>query len=374
MINRGGAALAYKPNLGEVVDRHRRLWTGQMPHAILARIDPDELPFVDPLSHCPDYQAMAAAWNHNYCARRAIEDDLLPVARVSFGSAAFGAYLGAEVTFAGGAGWSHPLLDDYDRLAGLRFDEENLWVRRQREACACFVRIAQGKFALCETEPIDGMNLAELLRGSAAYTDVYDRPADLHRLLDFACDFNIRFIEMQRAILAPCLYYAADQPEAPLSGSLGATPGLFSMFRIWLPGEAIWISVDAYGLCSPRAFRTFGAPYLRRSLEHFGGGWIHIHSSALHLLPELVKLPGVLGLGIQDDPNGARGMAQLAEVRKLTGGLPLQIDCTGQELADGLAGGTLPGGVMYMVRQGVPDIEAANSLMVRVRDYRVRGR
>ncbi|MCP4291592.1 MAG: hypothetical protein GY780_07130, partial [bacterium] len=108
-------SLEYKPALNEVVDRHRLLWSSQLSNGILARIDPAELPFIDPLTHCPDVPAMAAAWDHNYRVRREVEDDLLPVARVSFGSAAYGGFLGAKVAFHDGAGWSYPLLADYSQ-------------------------------------------------------------------------------------------------------------------------------------------------------------------------------------------------------------------------------------------------------------------
>jgi hypothetical protein len=355
-------SLEYKPGLADVVERHRRLWTRQMPDGILARIDPAEIPFTDPLQFCPDIPAMAAAWEQNYRARKDVEDDLIPVARVSFGSAAFAAFLGAEILFDGGAGWCRPLINDYSQLDDLAFDEQNEWIQRQLEACRFFVQAAQGKFALCETEPMDGLNLVEGLRGSAAYTDLYDHPAEVHRLLDFAVRINIRLIEMQRAILQPCQVYQG---------------GNFSMFRIWLPGQAVWMSVDAYGLCAPPVFRKFGAPYLQRTIDHFSGGWIHLHSTSLHLLPELALLdqkqgahPSLLGLNIYDDPNGPRALSQLKRIRQIVGDIPLQVDCRADELQQGLVDHTLPGGVMYMVKSGVHTIHQANRLMEQVRAYR----
>lgn len=348
-------SLEYKPSLSEVVERHRLLWSRRLPNGILARVDPAGLPFIDPLSHCPDIPAMAAAWDHNYRVRREVEDDLLPVARVSFGSAAYGGYLGAKVTFDSGAGWSYPLLADYNQLDQLHFDEQNEWIQRQQEACRCFVQTAQGKFALCETEQMNGLNLVELLRGTAVYTDFFDYPDELHRLLDFAGAFDIRFTEMQRDILAPCLKYQE---------------GVFSIFRIWLPGRAVWVSVDAYGLCSSKVFREFGAPYLQRVIDHFGGGWIHVHSNDVRLLPEIVKLVGILGIGIYDDPGAPRGFERLAQIRQVTGDIPLQIDCRVEELEQGLAKGDLPGSVMYIAKNGEGTIAQVNRLMEKVRAYK----
>lgn len=347
--------LAYKPDLVEVVDRHRRLWTGKSPNAILAAFFPDNLDFIDPLTCTPDIQAMAHAWEHNYRARVELHDDLLPVGRVSFGSAAFGAYLGAEVTFETWGGWTRPLLDDFSNLERLTFNPENEWVRLQAQACRLFVQLARGKFGLCETEPIDGLNLVELLRGSRAYTDIFDYPAELHRLLEIASDFNIRFIEYQRDILQPCLEYE---------------DGSFSMFRIWLPGRAVWISVDAYGNCSPEVFLEFGKPYIQRSIDYFSGGWVHVHAFALHLLPEIMRMRGVLGIGVCDDPGVPTSFEKLAYIRSITRSMPLQIDCSCEQLEHGIRDGTLPGGVMYMVRTGVETITAANKIMADVRCYR----
>ena len=346
--------LEYKPALQEVVGRHRRLWGREMRRQVLAEIRPAELLLKDPLAPCPHIPGMVEAWDHNYRTRLPVQDDSLPVARVSFGSAAFAAYLGAEVIFDGSGGWCKPFLKTYDQLDHLQFDPRNEWILRQQEACRCFEQASRGKFAVCETEPIDGLNLVEALRGSAVYTDVFDYPSETHRLLDFSVEFNIRLLEMQRKIIAPSLYYEG---------------GLFSMFRIWLPGDAIWMSVDAYGNCSPRVYREFGTRYLQRAIDHFGGGWIHIHSFAIHLIPDLIKLKGVLGLGIYDDPNAKRGFPLLPEIRRLTGDLPLQVDCTGPELDEGLKNKTLPGGVMYVIKEGVRTVAEANKLMERVRDY-----
>jgi hypothetical protein len=349
-----GVDLEYKPGLADVVERHRKLWGRKLGDGILARLDPAELPFDDPLQYCPHVQRMAAAWESNYRVRRHVEDDLIPVARVSFGSGAFGGFLGAKVSFGGGPGWSHPLLESYEQLDQLHYDPGNEWILRQGQACQTFLGIARGKFALCETEPMDGLNLVEVLRGGKVYLDVYDHPQELHQLLQFSVEFNIRLIDMQRQIIAPELYYSG---------------GIFSMFRIWLPGETPWMSVDTYGQCSRAVFEEFGAPYLQQTIDHYGGGWIHLHSSATHLIPLLIQLKGVVGIGIYDDPAAPRGFDLLSNIRAITGDIPLQVDCQGYELINGLSKHSLPGGVMYMVRKGIDTIDQANRLMERVRVY-----
>lgn len=347
----------YKPNLAETVERHRRLWTRQLPHQILAAVmSVDELPFIDPAVQCPNLESMFNAWDSNYYHRQAILDDHIPVGRVSFGSAAFGGFLGAEVTFEYGIGWAHPFLKNYSQIDELIYNPQNLWIVRQQEACRYFVAHAGGKFPLCETEVLDGLNLVEGLRGSKAYTDIYDYPEGVHRLLEFSSDFNIQILNMQRKILAPSLFYQ---------------DGIFSMFRIWLPGETPWMSVDAYGNCSPHIFSEFGSPYLQRMINNYGGGWIHLHSHALHLLPEIVKLDRVVGIGICDDPNTPGGFDQLDSILQVTHDIPLQIDCSAGQLIKAILDHSLPGNIMYMVRDGVSTIDQAKRLMDKVRTYRI---
>jgi len=350
------SSFAYKPFLDQTVERHRRFWTRQMQNEILVGIKfIDELPFIDPGSQCPDIEAMFHAWDVYYSARRDVLDDHIPVARVSFGSAAFAGFLGADVSFEYGIGWAHPFLENYDQIDTLRFDPDNPWILRQMEACRYFVTHAMGKFPVCETETIDGLNFVEALRGSHAYTDVYDEPEGVHRLLKFSSDFNIRIIDKQREILAPNLYYH---------------DGVFSMFRTWLPGEAVWISVDAYGNCSPKIFREFGSPYLQRMMDYYGGGWVHVHSHALHNLTEIIKLKNLVGIEIADDPNAPSGFQQLQKIKKITGDIPLQVDCNAEEFLRAMQSHTLPGNVMYMIIEGIKSVSQANRLMDEARNYR----
>jgi len=346
--------LAYKPNLLQTVERHRQLWTGKMREGILARIDPEELPFVDFLAAIPDVPATAQAWDHNFRIRTEVHDDLLPVAKVSFGSAAFGGFLGAEVLFKGGAGWARPLLKDYSQLGQLRWDPDNPWIQRQLEACHYFLTAAQGKFALTETETIDTLNFVENVRGSAAFTDLYEHSDELKRLMDFACDFNIRLIETQREILAPASRYQE---------------GMFFPHQIWLPGQPVWLSVDAYGLCSPKTFEELGRPWLQRIVDHFGSGWLHVHAAGMYLLPVLVNLKKLWAIQVGEDPGFPRPFEALADIRASTGDLPLMIDCTGEELERGITDRTLPGGTMYCVLEGVATVKETNRLMEKVRAY-----
>ena len=97
---------------------------------------------------------------------------------------------------------------------------------------------------------------------------------------------------------------------------------------------------------------------------------MHIHSHALHNLGEIVKLDKLVGIGVADDPNVPGGFEELEKIRAITGDIPLQIECSAQQLQKGMQNRTLPGNVMYVVNQGVETIDQANRLMDEARAYR----
>jgi hypothetical protein len=108
-------------------------------------------------------------------------------------------------------------------------------------------------------------------------------------------------------------------------------------------------------------------------MDYYDGGWIHLHAHALHLLPELVKLDKLVGIGICDDPNVPGGFEQLSRIRKVTLDIPLQIDCSASQLEKAIVNKTLPGNIMYMIMGGLETVDKANRLLDRIRDYRAVG-
>ena len=60
----------------------------------------------------------------------------------------------------------------------------------------------------------------------------------------------------------------------------------------------------------------------------------------------------------------------VSEIQQRTGDMPLVLDLDYEPFVAKLDRRELAGGVMYRV-QGVPDVDTANRLMERVREYRV---
>jgi hypothetical protein len=207
---------------------------------------------------------------------------------------------------------------------------------------------------LCATsiiETCDSLNFAENVYGSGVFLEIYDHPRELLELFDFAYELNVRLIEMQRVHIRR-------------HGS-----GYFDLHEEWLPGDCVWLSVDAWGHCSAEVFRKLGKAHLQKIVDRFGSGWLHMHNTHLHLLEEVVTIRGLVGIGILDDPNQTPCFGRLERIQAMTGDIPLQINCRKDDFLASLEGRTLPRNVMYWIDSGVESVEEANRIMERVRDY-----
>ena len=94
-----------------------------------------------------------------------------------------------------------------------------------------------------------------------------------------------------------------------------------------------------------------------------------MHNYALHLLEEIVSLKNLLGIGIIDDPGQLRCFPSLREIQKITRDIPLQINCSKDEIVDGITNRSLPRNVMYWVVGGVKSVREGNKIMELVYEY-----
>lgn len=350
-------AVKFKQNLEETIARNRALWGRESQGRVLAKIDLDSCRSFETWDRaiapdvCPDAAKMLNVFFDDFAKRADLLDDGTPTARPNIGDAAFGAYAGAEITFVQGGGVSKPMLDDLGEMDRLSYDPHSRWLAHLEESTRFFSEACEGACPTSIIETVDGLNFAENVMGPKAFFEIYDHPQELLRLFDFALEFNVRMIEMQRKYIKKW------------------NGGYFDLHEEWLPGDCIWLSIDAWGLCSPESFRSLGRHHLQRIMDHFGGGWIHMHNSHLHLLDEIVGLDGLVGIGILDDPRQELCFERLSRIQEVTHDIPLQIWCTKDQLLRGIAARTLPRNVMYWVTSGVATVEEGNRIMEMVRDY-----
>jgi hypothetical protein len=349
--------MRYKKNLDEVIDRNRRLWNREATGKILAKIDLEAGGTMRMWERalapgtCPDYRKMFEVFRQEFQRREFLRDDAVPTARPNIGDYGFGAYVGAEVVFGEGGAYAKPFLSSLDDVKTLRFDPENSWVRLLEESTRYFAQAAEGLCATSIVETNDGLNFAENVFGSGVFLEIYDHPRKLLELFDFAFEVNVRLIELQRKSIQ------------------SYDGGYFDLHEEWLPGDCVWLSIDAWGNCSPQDFRRLGKHHLQKMVDYFGTGWLHMHNSHLHLLEEVVSVKGLVGIGILDDPKQVPCFGRLAAIQRVTGDIPLQISCGREQFLRSLDQGSLPRNVMYWIDSGVESVAEANAIMERVHEY-----
>lgn len=349
--------MKFKKNIDEVIKRNKKLWSGNMAKGILAKIDVNELNTIELWEKvllpqfCPDYKKMLDVFLDFFKRREFLLDDAIPCARPNIGDSAFGAYLGAELIFGNTGGFAKPLLKNLDNIKNLRYDPENYWINYLINATKYFAKKSEGLFATSIIETMDSLNLAENLYGSNVYLEIYNNTEKLMKLFDFGYQFNIRMIEEQRKYIKKI------------------ENGYVDIHEEWLPNKCIWLSIDAWGNCSSETFRRFGIYHLQKIIDYFGGGWLHMHNSHLHLLEEVMKIKNLVGIGILDDPKQIKCFTRLKDIQKITNDIPLQICCDKKEFICALKNKSLPHNVMYWINSGVESVEEANKIMDLVYGY-----
>jgi hypothetical protein len=345
----------YKPTLSDTIRRFRRLWARDCRDEILVKIDvqdPRTPTVMNAMAKVPDIEAVVDEWEKGFELNREIRDDNLPVVYGDLGGYIIGGFLGARVSWGTGGAYPEQLIPDMKRWRDfVRFDEQNEYFRLHMRYLSRLAERSRGRFGYTEMIAIDGLNFLDCVRHGEAYTDVYDHPREVREVLDCASDLNMDLVRRQRKLM----------PH--IEG------GRFNLYQIWTPGETIFISVDAYNQCGPEVFESFGRRYVQRLADEFGGGWLHLHSDAMRLLPSYRSIANLVAVGFEDWIKPPFAIDHLREIRDALGDMPLMINISRERLLAMMGERTLPGGVLYWV-SGVRSADDANRLAEMACVYR----
>jgi len=349
----------YKPLINESVERFGMLWNRESVDRILVKIDiqdPKTPTVMNAMAQVPDFEKVVDEWEKGFDLNKDVRDDNLPAVYGDLGAYIFGGFLGASVTWGTGGAYSEKLIADMRNYKDfMHFDETNKYYNLQLDYLRYLKERSKGKFCFTEMLAIDGMNFLDCIRGGDAYTDVFDYPKEVGELLDFSSDLNVRFIRKQRTII--------DRYRG----------GRFNPYAIWTPGETIFISVDAYGQCGQEVFERHGRKYVQRLIDEFHGGWLHVHSDAMRLLPAYVTLKGLVAIGLEDWIKPPRAIENIENILEITGDIPLMINITKDEFISRTNDKTLPGNILYWI-SGVKTVQEANATAEVAYRYRSKYR
>jgi hypothetical protein len=359
--------LAYKPDAAEVIARLRLLYRREARDRIFATMSVPtravaefQQRYPGPDCDYPEPADRASFWDGLFRERAVVQDDSLPCAYLSeFDQGLYGGLLGGDVRFMCHPenGWISsmvpPLLSDWPAFDRLQFDTSHPWWKRYLNQMRVFVEAGAGKWGISHFILIDALNFVfELVGATEAYLGVKDRPETVRQAIDFAYELNVAV------------------QEAFFDNVPAFDGGTFSNFAQWLPGRIVSESLDPYHMTSVDFFEQWGREPAERIMKHFDGGVIHLHGNGRHLFEAAASLERLIAILMLDDVGYPPAIEEITALRDRCSDVPLSCFVSYEQFVRRLEQNALPGGVMYQVT-GVPDADAANRLMEKVRAYRV---
>jgi hypothetical protein len=358
--------LEYKKNTGEVLDRLRLLYENRAQDRIFAQFETpnkvlDEFNRKNPegFRDYPDPQERIVFWDRLLKEKTNLEDDSLPLAYLSeFDQGLYGGLIGGNVQFmTHDNGWVSsmvaPILEKLSDISTLTVNESSIWFQIYESQMKIFAEGAEGKFGISHFILIDGLNFAfELVGATETYTALVDQPETVREVIDFAYELNS---------IVQQTYFDFN----PLFDG-----GTFSNMAQWIPGRIVSESVDPFHMTSVDYFEKWGRENVEKIYSQFDGGVVHIHGNGRHLFNAVRSLKGLKAIYLGDDTGFPLAFDILGDIKKITGNIPLVVSTDFGAFTLALEKKKLQGGVFYKVA-GAPDIDTANRVMEKVREYRI---
>lgn len=167
----------------------------------------------------------------------------------------------------------HKALSGYDKLAS---------------CVRIFVSDTQGPF-----------DNAHLIMGHKIYTEIYDNPERVHRLMEMVTDTYVRFTRAQKEIIGE-----NKNSDYHYHSALKAR-------------GAVRVCDDSGINLSAQFYREFSKKYNEQALQRLGGGWIHYCGGGQQILPEVLSSAGVYGINFGNpEKQDIAAVMKLAHPRK----------------------------------------------------------
>jgi hypothetical protein len=253
----------------------------------------------------------------HWAQREGLDDDLLPSVYPWFGIAEHSAIVAGDIHFAEATSYQVPYITEWEKLDSIVLSEDNKWFKMLMDGFRYLRERSEGRF-LVRLRGADGpMDMANALRGNALFTDFYDCPGEVHRLLSL-CEGAMRWsFEHQKKY--------AHQIEG----------GWITGYSVWLPGNSAGhISEDASVMCSPDMYRQFGRPYTEKFCAAHDQVLVHLHGLGRHAFPGIAGIPQFGCVEISNDPNAPRGMELFKRYEKILENKTVMLHLNREELEE----------------------------------------
>ncbi len=356
----------YKANFQHTVQRYQQLWEGRMMDGIIARIQVRDSQVQRDafMANVPDIEKMFDDYLAYWKTSSRVEDDTLPVIAPHFGTGIEGGYFGADVSYNDATSWCSHMEDLLEHPEKIRYDPDNDSVSLIRK-CARYYKEKNQERCIVGPPNIDCPgDILYMLRGSQIYLDFLENPEFIKQLLQSIGESILQFRDEMWDMLP--LYEG----------------GTFNgWMNWWVPGRTGLLGDDVWLTCSLDIYREFGFPVHQEMANSFGKAWFHLHNLGLHLIPAIAEMKNLICLELSEDPNvEIKGLELLRKVKiQIPDELVVKVSVRPKEFVEALDAGTLRGNTIYDVceenYQDIDywDIDFANRLMERVREYRFSG-
>jgi hypothetical protein len=305
------------------IDRYRALCLGHGSGVCVVTSFPDRtlgedlrtFDFNRPAEHRRYWDRLIQTINRRIEIRQNVDDDWIPGITLHYGFGAFGAIFCDEtLAFTEDTSYlPHQVLEDWNKACQCRYRKDRFWSEMFLGA-AEYISTRAGSSFMTEVYPTPGpLDVANLLRGNAVFTDVYEYPEQLHAFLSAAADDLVEHTLNLRKVM-----------QNPLDA-------VFT-FDKCIPGGVLLLE-DAADLCSPGTYNQFGRPYTQRVIDRLGGAYIHHHSLGRQQFKTIDRLAGLWVHQISSDPNCVRPITDLDFLLgQVTGNPVVDLECTFAEI------------------------------------------
>ncbi len=192
---------------------------------------------------------------------------------------------GAPVYAGGDSVWAEPFFDDYDRLAPVVINEDNPWVQKLWQLTDAMVERAGGRYPVAANEFMSPLSALVDLRGNTEFAfDLYDNPEGVKRGLT-------KFTELW-SLLVQRQYERIPEWH-------GGYPS--AQRFIWAPGRIAEFSEDPVFMLSPGFHQEIVLPSHRQVVRQVEYAYIHLHSTQLHTLDQLLDMEDLPAIELTPD-------------------------------------------------------------------------
>jgi len=355
----------YKANFKDVVKRYQQLWQGNMQDGILARIQVREGQVQRDafMANVPDIEKMFDDYLDFWRTAAKLEDDTLPVIVPSFGTGVEGGYFGADVVYRDATSWCSHIEDLMQHPEKVVYNPDSESVNLIRKCTQYYLDNNQDRCIVGPPNIDCPVDILYMLRGSEIYMDFIDNPEVIKQLL--------------KSIGKGVMQFRDEMWEMMPLYEGGTFNGWMNW---WVPQRTGLVGADLFCSCSLDTYREFGFPVHQQMAKSCGQAWFHLHNLGLHLVPAIAEMENLLCLELSEDPNvELKGLELLNKVKsQVPKELVIKVAVRPKEFVEALEAGSLPGNTIYDVceenYQDIDywDIDYANSLMDKVRKYRIK--